>query len=73
MKHHDTSEGPHVLSAGKRTRHCLRLVGLLMAALAWVLVSTGCASMRSADDSDPMKYNPGTGYPAVGYYGWGRF
>jgi hypothetical protein len=37
----------------------------LGAAMALVLLS-GCASVPVHGDSDPWKYNPSTGYPAVG-------
>jgi uncharacterized protein YceK len=37
----------------------------LLAVLALVLLS-GCASVPVQGNSDPMQYNPETGYPAAG-------
>ena len=46
-------------------------VGLMVlgAIMAMALLS-GCASPQVQGDSDPWKYNPTTGYPAVGGPRW---
>jgi len=44
---------------------------IVLGAVAAISLLSGCASARVQGDSDPWKYNPNTGYPAVGAPSWG--
>ena len=47
------------------TRKIRAALVALLAVMALVLLS-GCASVPVQGNSDPVQYNPETGYPAVG-------
>lgn len=58
-----------MLNASKRVRTGAVTLGVVMV----LVLLNGCASVRTQDDADPWRYNPNTGYPAVGGPSWGHF
>jgi hypothetical protein len=44
-----------------------------LGAVLLVFLLSGCASLNGSGYPDPWRYNPNTGYPAVGGPNWGRF
>jgi hypothetical protein len=77
MEHEDTASRKSSLKcrttppAGPNANRLQTRLMLLCAVMAMILLG-GCASTSVQGDSDPWKYNPDTGFPAVGGPSWGH-